>query len=130
IRNRENMRLARTRMFGLYRELFLEIGQQLAMDGTLAQPRDIFYLSLDELYALNDGRAVQTELKTLVAARQAEYAGYQSQDLPHHFWTWGMVSRHNDYAYPHEQVVQSDGDLRGIGCYPGIVEEKVRLIFS
>ena len=130
IRNRENMRLARTRMFGLYRELFLEIGQQLSMDEVLAEPRDIFYLSLDELYALNDGRAVQTELKSLVAARQAEFAGYQEQDLPHHFWTWGMVYWHNAYAYPHAPVVQAEGDIRGIGCYPGIVEEKVRLIFS
>ena len=130
IRNRENMRLARTRMFGLYRELFLEIGQQLSMDGVLAEPRDIFYLSLDELYALNDGRAVQTELKSLVAARQAEFAGYQEQDLPHHFWTWGMVYWHNAYAYPHAPTLQSTGEIRGIGCYPGIVEEKVRLIFS
>ena len=130
IRNRENMRLARTRMFGLYRELFLEIGQQLAMDQVLAQPRDIFYLSIDELYALNDGRAVQTELQSLVSARQAEFAGYQAQDLPHHFCTWGMVYRHNAYLYPHAPVVQVEGDIRGIGCYPGIVEEKVRLIFS
>ncbi|HLD68679.1 MAG TPA: phosphoenolpyruvate synthase [Pseudomonas sp.] len=130
IRNRENMRLARTRMFGLYRDLFLEIGQQLAMDEVLLEPRDIFYLSLDELYALNDGRAVQTELKSLVAARQAEFAGYEQQDLPHHFWTWGMVYRHNAYAYPHTPQVQTEGDIRGIGCYPGIVEEKVRLIFS
>ncbi|MET1076637.1 MAG: phosphoenolpyruvate synthase [Pseudomonas sp.] len=130
IRNRENMRLARTRMFGLYRDLFLEIGQQLAMDEALALPRDIFYLSLDELYALQDGRAVQTELKSLVSARQAEYAGYEQQDLPHHFWTWGMVYRHNSYEYPHTPVVQAEGDIRGIGCYPGVVEEKVRLIFS
>ncbi|MES2818137.1 MAG: phosphoenolpyruvate synthase [Pseudomonadota bacterium] len=130
IRNRENMRLARTRMFGLYRDLFLEIGQQLAMDEVLDAPRDVFYLSLDELYALNDGRAVQTELKSLVTARQVEFAGYEDHDLPHHFWTWGMVYRHNAYAYPHTPVVQVDGDIRGIGCYPGIVEEKVRLIFS
>nr|WP_298141813.1 phosphoenolpyruvate synthase [uncultured Pseudomonas sp.] len=130
IRNRENMRLARTRTFGLYRELFLEIGQQLAMDQVLAEPRDIFYLSIDELYALNDGRAVQTELKSLVAARQAEFAGYLKKDLPHHFWTWGMVYRHNAYAYPGTPQVQGTGEIRGIGCYPGLVEAKVRLIFS
>jgi rifampicin phosphotransferase len=130
IRNRENMRLARTRMFGLYRELFLEIGAQFAFDGQLEHPRDIFYLSLEELYALQDGRAVQTELKSLVAARQAEYAGYQQAELPHHFWAWGMVYRHNAYAYPHDQALPSDGQLKGIGCYPGIVEGKVRLIFS
>lgn len=130
IRNRENMRLARTRMFGLYRDLFLEIGQQFALDGQLAEPRDVFYLSLEELYALHDGRAVQTELNSLVAARKREYAGYQQADLPHHFWAWGMVHRHNAFAYPHDEQLPGDGQLKGIGCYPGIVEGKVRLIFS
>jgi hypothetical protein len=61
------MRLARTRMFGLYRDVFLEIGQQFAADGVLAEGRDIFYISLDELYAWYDGRAVQTNLRGLVA---------------------------------------------------------------
>lgn len=131
IRNRENMRLARTRLFGLYRDLFLEIGRQFASDGLLERPRDIFYLSLDELYAWHDGRAVQTQLKPLVAARRAEYAGYGAQDLPHHFWTWGMVYHHNAYAYPHvAPAVSNDGELAGTGCYPGVVEERVRLIFS
>jgi pyruvate,water dikinase len=130
IRNRENMRLARTRLFGLYRDIFLEIGRQFAFDGLLAAPRDIFYLTVDELYAWYDGRAVQTDLKALVTARQHEYAGYEDADLPHHFWAWGMVYHHNAYAYPHVEVTQEDGDLRGTGCYPGIVEEKVRLIFS
>ncbi|SEL70405.1 pyruvate, water dikinase [Atopomonas hussainii] len=130
IRNRENMRLARTRLFGLYRDIFLEIGAQFALDGELENARDIFYLSLDELYAINDGRAVQTRLKPLVRARQAEYADYQAHDLPHHFHTWGMVYRHNAFAYPHAENVSLEGDLRGTGCYPGIVENRVRLIFS
>jgi pyruvate,water dikinase len=130
IRNRENMRLARTRMFGLYRDIFLEIGQQFASDGLLATQRDIFWLTIDELYAWYDGRAVQCNLKALISARQEEYEGYRQDDLPHHFWTWGMVYYHNAYAYPFEPQEQIDGDLHGIGCYPGIVENNIRLIFS
>ncbi|MFZ5723486.1 MAG: phosphoenolpyruvate synthase [Pseudomonadota bacterium] len=130
IRNRENMRLARTRMFGLYRDIFLEIGAQFAMDGVLAEPRDIFWISLDELYAWYDGRAVQCDLKSLVAARRAEYAEYEKDDLPHHFHTWGMVYHHNAYAYPFTPAEAGDGGLRGTGCYPGIVEQNIRLIFS
>lgn len=130
IRNRENMRLARTRMFGLYRDIFLEIGAQFAMDGLLSEKRDIFWITLDELYAWYDGRAVQADLKSLVAARRAEYAEYEKQDLPHHFHTWGMVYHHNAYEYPHAVQVPSGDELRGTGCYPGIVEQNVRLIFS
>ena len=132
IRNRESMRLARTRMFGLYRDLFLELGRQWAQDGILAAPRDIFYISLDELQAWYDGRAVQTDMKALVAARQQEYQGYEDTDLPYQFWAWGMVYQHNAYADPTVQAHAAPltGDLCGTGCYPGIVEERVRLIFS
>jgi pyruvate,water dikinase len=131
IRNRENMRLARTRLFGLYRDLFLEIGRQFAADGLLEAPRDIFWLSLDELYAWYDGRAVQANLKALVSARREEYAGYEDNEPPHHFWTWGVVYHHNAYTYPHAAAAAAgEGGLSGTGCYPGIVEENVRLIFN
>ncbi|MFP5429475.1 MAG: phosphoenolpyruvate synthase [Gammaproteobacteria bacterium] len=130
IRNRENMRLARTRMFGLYRDIFLEIGQQFAFDGLLSSPRDVFWLTIDELYAWYDGRAVQCNLKALVSARQEEYEEYRKDDLPHQFYAWGMVYHHNAYAYPHDEPETGEGDLHGIGCYPGIVDNKIRLIFS
>lgn len=130
IRNRENMRLARTRMFALYRDVFLELGQQFASDGLLEQQRDIFYLSLEEIYAWYDGRAVQTNLKGLTQLRKAEYQGFEQQDLPHHFWAYGMVYHHNSYEYPYQEVLHTEGHLQGTGCYPGIVDNKIRLIFS
>ena len=131
IRNRENMRLARTRVFGLYRDLYLEIGRQFAFSGWLDDPRDIFWLTVDELYALQDGRAVQVSLKPLVAGRKAEFAEYEKHDLPHHFHTRGMVYYQNRYEYPFaEPEAPSGNELKGTGCYPGVVEEKVRLIFS
>ncbi len=131
IRNRENMRLARTRVFGLYRDLYLEIGRQFAFSGWLDDPRDIFWLTVDELYALQDGRAAQVSLKPLVAGRKAEFAEYEKHDLPHHFHTRGMVYYQNRYEYPFaEPEAPSGNELKGTGCYPGVVEEKVRLIFS
>lgn len=131
IKHRENMRLARTRTFALYRDIFLEIGNQLAFYGKLEAPRDIFWLTVDELYAWNDGRAVQTEWKSLVAARQAEYQQYHDEEPPHHFITHDVPYLHNEFRYPHEQTIDEEASsLRGIGCYPGVVEGKIRLIFS
>jgi phosphohistidine swiveling domain-containing protein len=132
IRNRENMRLARTRMFGLYRDIYVEIGSQLAFYGKLNQARDVFYLTLEEIYAYKDGRAVQTQLQSLVEARKSEFASYEAEDLPHHFWTKGAVYCNNEFEYPHqnEDVDLNAAQLNGTGCYPGIVEKKIRLIFS
>lgn len=134
VRNRENMRLARTRMFGLYRDIFLEIGNQLSFYGIVDDPRDVFYLTINELYEYNDGRSVCTNFRALIEARKDEFASYQDKDLPHHFWTWGAVYHHNAYEYPFEDkadaIDENAETLKGTGCYPGVVEKPIRLIFS
>lgn len=131
VKNRENMRLMRTRVFGLARDIYMEIGKQLAFYGLLEDGRDIFYLTVEEIEAYMDGRSVQSKFKPLVASRKTEYRMYENMDLPHHFSTTGPVYHHNQYKYHNELEVPGNTDvLKGIGCYPGIVEQKVKLIFS
>ncbi len=133
VKNRENMRLARTRMFGLYRDIYLEIGRQLTLFGKLTNERDIFYLTIDEIYAYYDGRSVTTDFVALVNVRKQEFASYQAEDVAHHFYTYGPAYLHNDFQYPHASADYSnasDTTLKGTGCYPGIVEKEIRLIFS
>jgi pyruvate,water dikinase len=133
VKHRENMRLARTRMFGLYRDIYMELGKQLALYGLLNEPRDILYITVEELDAYMEGRSV-TAFKDLAELRKKEFAEYEAQELPHHFSTWGPVYHHNEYAYQgmYADLSESEtsGDLSGIGCYPGVVEQPVRLIFS
>ena len=131
VKNRENMRLMRTRSFGLIRDIYVEVGAQLAFHGLLDGPRDIFYLTVEELESYMDGRCVQSKFKPLVASRKEEYRAYEAGDLPHHFSTVGPVYHHNTYEYKRTEEIREDAEeLRGIGCYPGVVEGKVRLIFS
>ncbi|MCP4131574.1 MAG: phosphoenolpyruvate synthase [bacterium] len=131
VKNRENMRLARTRAFGLSRDIYVEIGNQLAFHGLLEEGRDVFYLTIEELDMYMEGRSIQSQYKPLVESRKKEYASYEDEELPHHFETVGPVYHHNEYEYGNEvEINESDDVLKGIGCYPGIVEEKVKLIFS
>ncbi|WP_445495313.1 phosphoenolpyruvate synthase [Photorhabdus sp. SF281] len=131
IRHRENMRFTRTRMFGLYRDIFIQLGQAYALEGLLAEPRDIFYLTLEEIYSSYEGTAVQTQLKPLVAIRKQEYASYETEDEPaHHFFIRGSLYQQQDYSYPYQeqQAPTDSGMLQGMGCYPGVVETTIRLI--
>ncbi|KLR21059.1 phosphoenolpyruvate synthase [Enterobacter hormaechei subsp. hoffmannii] len=132
IRHRENMRFTRTRMVGFYRDLFNQLGRQYALEGIIAQARDIFYLTLDEIYSGYEGTAVQTELRPLVAARQQEYAGYEADDPAHHICCEGSLFQQHDFSGTRRTDVPicDTTQLRGIGCYPGIVENTVRLIKS
>jgi len=109
----------------------MEIGKQLAFYGLLEEGRDIFYLTVEEIEAYMDGRSVQSRFKPLVATRKSEFQMYENMDLPHHFSTTGPVYHHNQYKYHKKVEVQENTDvLIGIGCYPGVVEQTVKLIFS
>ncbi len=131
VKNRENMRLARTRLFGLYRLIYLEIGQQLALHKHLKDPRDIFYLTVEEIQQYFEGRSINVKIHELAQVRKAEFADYEGEDLPHHFKTYGSPYVGNTYEYSGNIAIAEDGEtLRGLGCYPGIVEGKIRLIFS
>jgi len=131
VKNRENMRLTRTRLFGLFRDLYRAVGQRLTEAGKLAEPRDVFYLTVGELEEYHEGRAVTADFKGVVAARKAEFAEYEKTELPHHFSTRGPVYHGNTYRYDGVHEVDADAEtLTGTGCYPGVVESPVRVIFS
>ncbi|HEX8657282.1 MAG TPA: PEP/pyruvate-binding domain-containing protein, partial [Hymenobacter sp.] len=49
IRYREALRLERTRLFGMYRALYLAMGEQLAASQQLPAPRDVFWLTEPEI---------------------------------------------------------------------------------
>ncbi len=132
VKFRENMRLARTRMFGLIRDAYAAIGMRLHEAGKLDHPRDVFYLTTDEMLAYHEGRAVTADLAAIAAARRAEYAEYERLELPHHFETIGPVYHGNAYRGPEFEIdFDPDADvLVGTGCYPGVVNAPLRVVMS
>ena len=129
VKHRENMRLARTRMFGLVRDAYRALGDRLVEAGRISDSRDVFYLTTDELLAYHEGRSVNAQLGAVAAARQAEFAGYVDAELPHHFVTRGPVHHGNRYAGP-QRMIATGRLLQGVGCYPGIVQSELRVILS
>jgi pyruvate,water dikinase len=118
---REALRLERTRLFGMYRAAYRQLGQRLAAAGTLAAPLDVFWLTESEIAsaALTGG----PPRAALAAARAAEFAGYWAAAAP--------PGRQVEPARPAaalEAVPPADGCLRGTGCYPGEVAGEVVVI--
>ena len=131
VKYRENMRLARTRAFGLYRDVYAAIGMRLHEAGRLDDPRDVFYLTVEEITAYHDGRSVTANVGALAKVRKVEFEAYGDEDLPHRFTTRGPVYHGNRYDDPTARPVDADAtDLNGIGCYPGVIEAAARLIMS
>ncbi|HCE67991.1 MAG: phosphoenolpyruvate synthase [Geobacteraceae bacterium GWC2_55_20] len=130
VRDRENLRFERTRLFGRVRRVFVELGRRFHADGILNDPRDIFWLEKDEILGFVEGTASSVNLRGLAALRRAEFDGWRELDPPaDRFDTHGMVS----HAQPCRSTVAAAeaprGDtLKGIGCCPGVVRGSVRVI--
>jgi len=128
---RENTRFERTRAFGVIRRLFTAMGARLAGAGALADPRDVFYLTTDEVFAWLDGHSVNGDLRPLVAARRAEFDAYrQLPDPPHRFATRGppALSALEPAPMAGPPPAGPEGTLSGTGCCPGVVRAAVRVV--
>jgi pyruvate,water dikinase len=124
--NRENMRFARARMFGIARQLFGALGRKLAEQQVLARPDDIHYLTIDEVCAAVRGTGVTAELSNLVALRRCEYASFSKARPPSRLWTNGVPEWRPD-ASPAEDTAGSN-ELCGTPCGGGRADGSARVV--
>lgn len=134
VRNREDTRFCRTRIYGVVRAWFYNIGRDYTMRAIVNQPEDIFYLELSELLGTLEGTLTVQNLKLLIDLRKKEYKNYEDTELPNRFQTRGPVywmnNSYNQAPPADEGIKLANGVLRGIGCCPGVVVGKVKVVFS
>jgi len=132
VKNRENMRFARTRIFGLVREVVRAMGHHLTAERIIDTPEDVFYLGLEELWDFVKGTALTTDLRGLVALRKAEWERYRADVPPdERFETFGMAYHRNRFKGRAVAVeTHADGLLHGTACSPGRLTGKVRVLRS
>ncbi len=129
VRDRENLRFERTRVFGRVRLIFVELGRRFFALDLLDDPRDVFYLEVEEALGFVTGTATCTDLKGLVAVRKAEFARFRAMEQPgERFETHGIVYHGNPFR-GEAPVDGPMGDRRqGVGCCPGVVRGPVRIV--
>jgi rifampicin phosphotransferase len=127
IRDRENLRFERTRVFGLVRRVFVALGRHLAASGRLGEPRDIFYLTREEVFACLNGTGGTHDLCGVVRLRRAEFERYgREPPPPDRFETFGPPGMPS--VAPPAAPVPDSASLRGTGCCPGVVRAPVRIV--
>jgi pyruvate,water dikinase len=133
VKNRENMRFARTRIYGLVREMLRAIGEHFAREEILDAAEDIFYLTIEEVWDFIKGTAVTTDLRGLARLRRAEFERYRKEIATPagRFDTYGMAYHRNLFRNHNAEAVHTtDGMLRGIGCCPGAVTGSVKVLLN
>lgn len=130
VKNRENLRFERTRLFGRVREIFLRIGMILTSMNVIEEKRDIFYLEVDEILYFIDGKSTTNNLKDLIAIRKAQYKKYNNVTPDERFYTNGAVNIGNNFKRQQETKQNNDKtiELKGIGASPGRITGIARVI--
>jgi len=130
VRDRENLRFERTRLFGRIRRIFVELGKRYFAMDLISEPRDIFYLTMEEAVGVVDGTSVATDLKGLIALRKAEFECFRNEPAPsNRLETHGPVIHvQNLYTKASRKLDADKGSLQGSACCPGVVRGPVRII--
>jgi pyruvate,water dikinase len=130
IRARESMRLARSRLFGIHRQVYRAIGTRLHEENRLGDASDIFYLTVEEIQGELSG-ASGIDLDALARSRHATFATFADLPAPNRIVTTTVP---DPFApTPHIATepgadITSSTTLRGLGCSPGVAEGPVRII--
>lgn len=133
VRDRENLRFERTRVFGRVRRIFVELGRRLHALEMLDDARDVFYLELEEILGFVEGTTTCTDLRGLAALRRTEFYRYRKMEAPAgRFETRGIV--HHAHTFRGRERRQEDetgecGEKRtGQPASSGRIQGRVRIV--
>lgn len=131
IRLRENLRYERTKVFGMVRKIMKKMGEHLKESCLIDNERDVFYLTVDEIFGLVDGSIIDIDLKNLINLRKEEYRKYEtSAILPDRFLTRGFLGENFEYEDLTGNSQLDENTLKGTGCSKGIVKGKVKIVLN
>ena len=123
IKNREISRLNRSRIYGMVRSMFLEMGKNFVKEKKLLRQKDIFYLTLEEVFSPK-----KYNLKNLVKERKKEYNSFK--DLPAYsrlLFDQEIIEKHPKKMHVHEKRIDKK-NLTGIPCSVGTAEGEALVI--
>lgn len=125
ISNREKSRLNRSRIYGMVRTIFLKLGEQLKDNNVIQKTRDIFYLSIDEVFNLIKE---PKNMDNLISERKHTYLGYKK--LPSYSRLVFEDQEFNKTVLDINEVIETfdKHNLKGTPTSKGIVEGEVLVI--
>jgi len=133
VAQRENLRFERTRVFDTARNLFIAFGERLFAEQVIDAPRDVFWLTKDELFDFARGTSVDTDLRAIVERRRNGWAGFADTAMADRIETYGSPYVGN-YLGPADQNDGAGGDdlsnaqLHGTGCCAGRVTAEALVV--
>jgi pyruvate,water dikinase len=136
IKNREELRFMRTKIFGICRSMFNRMGVNLYEQGILEDRKDIYFLHLDEIRQLIEGRStIEGIVRDVISLRKREFNDQHSKDSPERMYFFGEMQdrcfveilTENDMEFEEDESGRS---FKGVPCSPGEVTAKAKIVLS
>lgn len=130
VRDRENMRFERTRVYGRVRQIFLALGQRFEALNAIECRDDIFFLDVSEVRGYIRGNGTLPDLRATIAMRRKDYRTFnEEQSPPRRFVTQGPVQLASSLR-PVASTADGPDSLqrKGQACSPGVVRGRVKIV--
>ncbi len=130
VRDRENLRFERTRIFGRARHLLRAIGAQFAAHGMVSKADDIMLLTIQEILGAIEGYGLTQDLSSLCAQRAKDMEIARTKPDPdERIEIRGAIFANLQSLVPSDVVSASnDIERKGTGCSAGMITAKARII--
>ncbi|MEM9471499.1 MAG: PEP/pyruvate-binding domain-containing protein [Pseudomonadota bacterium] len=132
VRDRENLRFERTRIFGRARKVFLAMGRELASLGHLDDARDILLLTVEEALGAVEGFAASQDLRSIVALRKAEDSQSAARPDPDERLVARGAAINVGSTLQSGRAPSGDGgsesERTGTACSAGVVTARARVV--
>ena len=115
-RERDTMHFELTRVFPLARKVLHELGQRWVRNGWLTQPKDVYFLSLDEMDEVVQS---QKSARDQISEARKEYELNSSRP-------WPYIIRGEEEIFQQAEI--TEGDLEGVSGSPGVVSGPARVV--
>lgn len=126
IKNREKSRLNRCRIYGMIREIFLKIGDNLYKEHKIEEIEDIFYLTYDEI--MNIVTKNEALSQNTIEERKEKYKKYNKLPAYSRLIYNGEIVEQNLNSIEVEKNEYNSNTLYGVPCSEGNVEGEVLVI--
>lgn len=127
VRDRENLRFERTKLFGRVRRIVVELGKRLHTAKHLDQPGDVFFLTITEVMGAYEGTTSPQTLRDQCRQRKRQQDAIRAVP-PDRFETRGSLDRYSSFTPSSKEAAHEGAQLHGTGACPGIVRGTVRVV--
>ncbi len=131
VKNRELLRLRRTYIYSIVRNVFLRMGQNFKEQGIIENARDIFFMEKNEAFDIASfGIVGYEDIRTQIEERKKEYEINKEKECYERMYFYGEVKEENMLPiYARQEIISQDlNTLQGVAGGGRVVEGIVKYV--